>query len=189
MSNLSEAVRHFIARTERDGGVPAPGSLEWLKRQARASFDGAFRALHAPMAPFTWDAQASLAGNSDASTGRVPITFRGPVEIIGLRPSIVQKTRGALVVPTAEDIIVEFDGNDEARFTNTLGDSSSATSGSSTSVVLASLGVQTPRLMGIKLENDKPNIGVKFRWRIQPVGGAAVFEDADIRLSFYCRWL
>ena len=149
-------------------------------------------ALVAPCAPFTWEVFAELTG-SDQATARIPIEFPRPVEILGMRPSVIAITDGALRVPTADDLLALVDANSERRYTNALGVSGPATGNAGSFATLASLSTQGQqgRLVRIRLENAKPTMGVTFRWKLAvPAPPApAIYEDAHIGLALFCRYL
>lgn len=143
-------------------------------------------ALHAPVAPLTWEVQVALP-DAQQETARIPLDFRGPLEIVGLYPSVIRSTNaGGLVVPTTEDILCLIDINNEERLTNRLEQGSAAGPGS-VFVTLAALGVQVPRLLRKELKNARPNVNVQFRWK--RAVGAAFYEDAIVSLAFMVRYL
>lgn len=149
-----------------------------------------FAALAAPVAPLTWETEQPLLG-SVVETPRIPLRFRGPVEVVGFFPSVIALTAGnpPLRAPTLLDIAVKIDINDQDRLTNRLENTTGAGDDRSF-VTLASLSASVvPRLLRFAMLNASPDVGVTFRWRIPPVGGQAIYEDALIGLAFFCRYL
>lgn len=149
----------------------------------------AFAALHAPVAPYTWEVRAQL-DNNVAETNVIPVHFRRPVEIVGLFPTVMPVPPldgGAILVPTPDNIEVLIDINQKRRLTNQLQETGVAGPGESF-VTLSSLSVFVPRLLREKLHAESPDLGVQFRWKSFVVG-APTYDDAIIGLAFYCRFL
>lgn len=147
-----------------------------------------FAALHAPTAMYSWECQTILL-RTVQDTGRIPLRWNRPVEIIGMRPSVVANAivGGGLLVPTAEDIVCAVSANQQDKFTNRL-EFAAAVGAAESFVVLAALGVQTPRLTRIQLTNESPQLDVTFRWRTN-LPGTPTYEDANIALTLFCRYL
>jgi len=144
-------------------------------------------ALHAPVAPYTWEVQALLARTA-IETGRIPLRWNRPVEILGFYASVRQASAvGGLILPTPDDVVVALSANQENRFTNRLEDAA-ATGQAESFVTLAALSVQVPRLTRIQLRNASPQIDVAFRWKTN-VPATPTFEDASVSLAFFCRYL
>ena len=147
-----------------------------------------FVVLASPVSPLTWESETQLPGTL-VETARIPLQFRGPVEITGFYPSVIAITETNLRVPTPQDIAVMIDINDQERITNRLENTTGAGS-SRAFVTLASMSAAIAnRLVRLQLKNASPDVGVTFRWRVPPVGGVAVYEDALIGLAFFCRYL
>lgn len=143
----------------------------------------------AAVAPLTWEVQATL-GRTTLQTGRIPLDFRGPVEIVGFYPSVIAGSAagGALVAPTLDDILVLLDANNQERFTNRLEQTTAAATGAGF-VTLGALGSErAARFVDLKIRNARPDVGVQFRWKRDPAGGA-IYEDAIIGLAFFARYL
>ena len=143
----------------------------------------------ASVAPFTWEVQATL-GRTTLQTGRIPLDFRGPVEIVGFYPSVIDGSAvgGGLTVPGLDDILVLLDVNNEQRFTNRLEQTTAAATGAGF-VTLGALGAaRAQRFLDLKVRNARPDVGVQFRWKRDPSGGA-IHEDAIIGLAFFARYL
>lgn len=150
-------------------------------------YEHPFAALHAPVAPFTWEVRASLA-TAQRATGAVPCHFhRNGVTIVGFRPSVtpvLPLAGGGLVVPTAEDVEVLIGVNNRERLTNQVQETTPAGAGESF-VTLASLDVFTPRLLCYEIP-AAGSVNFEFRWK-QFVGAAAPFEACLIGLTMFCR--
>lgn len=150
-----------------------------------------FQALHAPVAPYTWEVRSTLLTTQQETT-RIPIFFRGPVEIQGFYPSV--RINGAVQggtrrIPTTDNVMVMMDINQQDRLTNRLESTSVAGPGQSF-VTLASMGVLVPRLIRIQILNAAPDVGIQFRWDQDPApGGVPIYENCLIQLAFFCRYL
>lgn len=145
----------------------------------------------ASVAPYTWEVQAAL-GGATLQTGRIPLDFRGPVEIVGFYPSIIvdgAPAGGALVAPTLDDVLVLLDVNNEKRFTNRLEQTTGAATGAGF-VTLGALGAaRAQRFMSLRITNARPDVGVQFRWKVAPPGGGPIYEDAMIGLAFFAKYI
>lgn len=143
----------------------------------------------AAVAPYTWEVQATL-GRTVLQTGRVPLSFKKPVQVVGFYPSVIAGSAvgGGLLVPTLDDILVLLDANEERRFTNRLEQTTAAATGAGF-VTLGALGsARAQRFLNLKLRNAAPDIGVQFRWKRDPAGGA-IYEDALVGLAFFVKYL
>lgn len=143
----------------------------------------------AAVAPFTWEVQAEL-GRTVLQTGRIPLDFRGPVEIVGFYPSVIASSAvgGGLLAPTLDDILVLLDVNNEQRFTNRLEQTTAAATGAGF-VTLGALGAaRAQRFLDLKIRNARPDVGVQFRWKRDP-NGVAIYQNALIGLAFFARYL
>lgn len=144
-------------------------------------------ALHAPVAPYTWEVQALLR-NSVQETPRVPLRWNRPVCIVGMYPSVVAyDIDGQLITPTTDEIAVYIGANQKDRFTNRL-DQGVATGLAESYVTLAAVGIQAPRLWDLRLENDAPQVDVSFRWKTNTIT-SPTHENAYCSLAFYCYYL
>lgn len=191
MSHLQHDVAAFIRQTERDGGIPKPGALEWLKGCAARAFDGCFAALHAPMAPYTWEVAIDLPGLEANSSPEIGSEFKGPVEVLGFFPSLVDvnpAADAAFAKATLDDVLVKVDVNQQDRFTNRNG-IGSVVDQAGGFVTLGSLAVQTPRLVAIRMRVASPVMTFSFRWKVPPVGGVKRYRDTRVSIAEYCRYL
>jgi hypothetical protein len=144
-----------------------------------------FAALNAPVTDLTWEVTEDLPA-ATLETGRLPLDFRGAVEILGFYPSVIPTTATVgLRIPTLDDILVLIDVNQQERLTNRLEQGGNASQGVSY-VTLGAIGVQVPRLFRKVLRQAKPEVGIQFRWKRQD---AAFYQNARISLAFYVRYL
>ena len=161
-----------------------PENLESLIMAADASWDGGFAALHAPVAPLTWEA-AGLLGSDDTETERAGFDFPYRMELVGMRASlsVIQPVVQGKIVPTVDDILCAIDINEAENLTSLDGQTAVGTTKKGGNfVTLGSLSVMVPRLWGLKLVAPKPNVGARFRWKQQ-----GVFADVLISISWYPR--
>jgi hypothetical protein len=194
MSVLGNLVISFVEKAKLSPVEASdPGVLAKLERVAREAFEGAFVALHAPIAPETYEAQGLLLASVDQS-GSVPIAFERPVEIVGFRPSVSPRTPEAsapptIAQPTLEDILVSVNINKKTQVTTSQQAAVLTTAGTTEQfVTLASIGVQVPRLVGFKLRFPQPQIDFIFRWK----AGANAWDDAAdtlVSVAVYARFL
>lgn len=147
-------------------------------------------ANHAPVAPFSWEFQAELDGDEE-HTGRIPLRFARPVQILGFYPSVINnEALGQLEQPTTEHVLCLLHANRETLYTNRL-ESGAGAQAPEDYVTLASMGVQVPRLVNIQLRDGSPTLEAAFRWK----RWAAAFEDTPVypdvicSLTCYCRYL
>src|SRR5688572_27132430 len=134
-----------------------------------------FAALHAPVAPYTWEVQSQLL-TTQLETTRIPIFFNRPTEIMGFYPTVrVQGVPlgGTRRVPTLDDVMILFDINQQDRLTNRLESTSSAGPGQSY-VTLTTFSIITPRLIRIMMQNEAPDVGIQFRWVQAPITAAGI---------------
>lgn len=191
MSHLQHDVSAFIRQAERDGGTIKPGALEWLRKCCARAYDGCFAALHAPMAPYTWEVAIRLDGLEAFSSPELGSEFKGPVEVLGFFPSIIDVdpvADAAFTSATLDDVLCKIDANQQDRFTNRNGIGSTVDQAGGF-VTLSSLAVQTPRLVAIRLMVASPVLTFSFRWKQPPLAGKKRYRDAIISIAEYCRYL
>jgi hypothetical protein len=198
--HLAYSIAEFLRQLEESPDKkPSAGLVAWLRAQARRGFEGAFVALHAPMAPFTWETFVDLHG-AERETGRVAAQFRGPVEIVGFFPTVVpirpvaDPLPAGQVLATPDDVLVNIDANEEDRYTNTKGEGQTSTAIGQLGafVTLSSLAAQgnPGRLTGICLRNASPDLGFTYRWKQPPPAVAPFFfPDVIIGMAMFCRYL
>lgn len=145
-----------------------------------------FAALHAPIAPLTWDLRAELPGAAP-ETGDIPMRFSRPIELLGMTAVVIPKrplAGGGLLTPTLADIDVSLVSDNEDLWTRRL--TESGTSGGLVS--LSGLLVTVPRLLRIVPRGDAPDFTWNFAWA-DFLSGTPFFEDAIIRLSIFARYI
>lgn len=181
--SLAYDVLSYIQRARR-APVDAsdPRVLEALERAARRSFDGAWVARQQPIAPLTWEVQAPLLG-ANPETARVALEFPRPVELVGLAAT-VEVTAAGGTVPTLDNIAVAIDLNNQERITSAQGITAGAGGVNGTFVTLSSM-TNDKRLLGLKCDVAKPNVGFSFRWK----RGAGVFQNSLITVAVFARYL
>lgn len=147
-----------------------------------------YAANHSPVAPYSWEVQATLL-RTNLDTGRLPLRWNRPVEILGMYASVLQHSSegGGLFVPTADAIACALSANQQDRFTSRL-EMAAQTGSAENFVTLASLTVQVPRLVRIQLKNESPQLDVEFRWKTNNPA-SPTFEDAFVSLTFFCRYM
>lgn len=197
MGNLSYAVLDFLSRVKLSpADATDPRLLGRLERMARAAFDGAMVALHAPVAPLTWEVNVLLSNVAGAGvqpeTPRVPLTYPRPVQIVGFLPVVVNAAApaGAELTPTTNDVLVSIDINNDERITNTQGFTTPSSGSGSTFVTLSSMSVLVPRLLMKLIDTPKPDIGFTFRYkRPNGVAGATVYAPSIITMATFARYI
>jgi len=166
-----------------------PTVLDRLEREAKESWEGALVALHAPIAPLSWETRAILPGTVQQTT-RQPLIFPRPVEIVGLFPAVIPVSIApGLRTATPLDIDISIDVNSVDYLTAGQGVSTSAGGTAGNFVTLASVGVQVPRLHMTKLTAPKPDMGMTFHWKLPAAVGAAIYNDSFISVAVYARYL
>jgi hypothetical protein len=147
-------------------------------------------ALHAPVAPFSWEFQADLDGDTER-TARIPLRFTRPVQILGFYPSVIRNAAlGALENPTTEHVLCLLHANREIMYTNRL-ESGQGAQVPENFVTLASLGVQVPRLVNIQLRQGAPELAAEFRWKRWNAAfeETPVYPNAIVTLTAFARYL
>lgn len=184
MSLLREAVAEFVDRVRRrPSDASDPAVLKDLSDAAKTSWDGAFAALHAPVAPDTWEL-STLLNSADPQSSREAMRIPNPTEIVGICVSIVALTQPVgLLVPTADDIAVSIDLDNKTYLTSARGITTAALGRDGTFVSLGCIDVKVPRLFGVKLTNPSTELGVTFRWK----RGINVYQNSLIALDLFTR--
>lgn len=142
--------------------------------------------LHVPQVkPFsndTWEASAFLPGALIQSE-REAIIFPGPCRIVGLYPSIsLNDNATELTIPTADDIMVLLDMNQQRRYTANVGQTSQARNGDGF-VTLAALNTAI-RDLNIEVLKGRPQAGMQFRWK-RFIQGTPIYRDVNISLAMF----
>jgi hypothetical protein len=166
-----------------------PAELNQLIEDAKRSWDGAFGAEHAPIAPLSWEERVLLSGDGNPSE-RVAFKFPQAMEIVGMFAFVETVTNGNLVVPTTTSIDVYLDINNQNNLTQLDGVTTSAPGATrgGNFVTLAGLHVNAPRLMGLKLWGPAPEFGATFKYK-QGTPQSHFYEDAMVGIQLYVREL
>lgn len=145
-----------------------------------------FQALHAPISPFTWGLTVELP-NTVEGTADVPVRFGRPVELMGLKASVLPKLplAGNLVIPTVEDFDILLQTDNQDTWTKTLKESG----GAGGFVPLSHLTIDTPRLLRIVPVGDAPDFTFQFQWAQFIDPSHPLYESAIIRLSAIARYI
>lgn len=182
--SLSYSVLRFIDRVRRKPVLGTdPDELKALEGSALNSFDGAFVALHAPMAPDTYEARGMLLSGS-AESDLLSMRFPSRVQIVGMLPTIVPYgAQGRR--PTLDDIDVSMSSfSGKTNLTSATGITTPAGGGKDgTFVTLSGMSVQAPRLHGIRLDAPTPEVHWKFRWKLGP----GTYQDAIVTMLVFAR--
>lgn len=181
---LSAEVMAFLAKARQSPAYASdPTLLDALERAATTSSDGAFAALHAPVAQETWEARALILGAQQESM-RVPMRIPFASEIVGFYPVAKALGTGGGTTPDLNDIDVSIDLDLKEYLTSARGvtvPGSNALDG--TFVTLGALAVQTPRLIRLALAGKSTDLGVTYRWK----RGAGVHQDTLVTLGLFMR--
>ncbi len=141
--------------------------------------------LHVPrVKPFsndTWEASASLPGTVIQSE-QEPILFPAACRIVGIYPSITLNDAGSLLVPTADDIMVQLSMNKQRVYTANVGQTSQARNGDGF-VTLAALNTLI-RDLNIVVETARPQASMAFRWK-RFVQGTPIYRDVIVSLALF----
>ena len=190
MSSLIHAVLTHVQRVKQRPTVGSdPDELKHLETAAHRSWGDSFAALHAPVASLTWETRALLLGSTPTSD-RVYIDFPGSsdTQLVGIYVSLSTKPGATGATPTRDDIDVFMDVNEKSYLTslrNAKGQGPTSTTKDATYVTLSAIGVQTPRLFGLRIEGPNPQVGFTFRWK----WGANVYADTIIGVAAFVRHL
>lgn len=141
-----------------------------------------------PVAQFSWEVEARLAGAQEA-TAIIPAEFRQPVVILGVYPSVVRTSYGALVVPTVNDLKVEMNSNEDTYWTQQRSEVRNSTGPGATFVALGSLSLEN-RALWLPMRNAAPDLSFRFAWRNWLPGFAEtpLYEDCIVGLTMFCAF-
>ncbi len=141
--------------------------------------------LHVPrVKPFsndTWEASASLLG-AQIQSEQEPIVFPSCCRIVGLYPSITINDNSGLIVPTTDDILVNFSMNKQRVYTANVGQTSQARNGDAF-VTLASLNTLI-RDLNIIVDVPRPQASMAFRWK-RFVPNTPIYRDVIVSLALF----
>lgn len=138
-----------------------------------------------PVARDTWEVQIFLS-RAQESSGRVTMTLPRTCMITGFKCTVVQGSfvGGGLHVASADDLLVQFDLNDERRFTATKQTNfvGQQTNGF---VTLSALDIRE-RLLMILAEGANPDLGFDVAWK-NFTAGTPLYEDAHISIALFIQ--
>lgn len=176
-----EVVR-FADRALKDPSYASdPNILKKLLAWGKDAFEGIV-ALHAPMAPLTWESNALLVP-SQPQSNRVPFRFPWPVEIIGFYPTLMVYGSEEATAPTLFDIRVQIDTDAQNYMTSGDGVATPAGGTVGAFVTLAAMSVLVPRLLGYKLRTPTPDIGFTYQWKDTPTN----FKSTMVSMAMFAR--
>jgi len=166
-----------------------PAELNEIIEAAKRSWDGAFAAEHAPIAPLSWEERVLLSGDGNPSE-RVAFKFPQSMEIVGMFTFVEVVGTSQLMVPTLTSIDVAIDINNQNNLTQLDGVTTAAPGATrgGNFVTLAGLHVNAPRLQGLKLWGPAPEFGATFRYK-QGTPQSPFYQDAMVGLQLYVREL
>jgi hypothetical protein len=191
VTDLKQYVLDFVNAVRRRPALGSdPSELDQLEQSALTSFQGAFGALHAPIAPMSWEARTQFASASPVSE-RIQLDLPFPCMLVGAF-TVVEPigAAGGLVVPTANSIDVTIDLNNHEFMTQIQGTTTPVVGGAlsrdGTFSTLAAIGVNGgARLLGWVIPYRTAQLGVTFRWK----QGAGVYQTSHVGITFYARAL
>lgn len=176
-----EVVRYCSRALSDPQYASDPNVLKKLLNWGKDAFEGIV-ALHAPMAPLTWEINTLFTADV-VQSNRIPFRFPWPVEIIGMLPIVRSVGNQEGVVPTVNDVRVQIDTDAQNYMTSGQGVATPAGGTVGNFVSLPAISVLTPRLLGYKLRTPTPDIGFTFQW----VLGADVYNDALVSVAMFAR--
>lgn len=181
--NLGYTVLDFIQRVRAQ---PADATdsrlLGRLESMAKQAFSGAFVALMAPLARDTREVRVILPGAAVVPTNRQSVIFPQPIEILGFNPIVT--AAGAGTAPDVANIDCAIDINNEQQLQAADGVTTVAGGAAAQFISLPNFSILTPRMMGLRVESPKPDVGFQFRWK-RTIGGAA---DAFVCVGIFYRY-
>ena len=139
--------------------------------------------LHVPrLKPFsndTWEASVALFGNNIQSE-QEPIIFPSACKIVGIYPSITLNDASGLLVPTADDILINLSFNKQRNYTANVGQTSQARNGDAF-VTLRSLSTEI-RDLNIEVLTARPQASIAARWK-RFIAGTPLYRDVIVSLA------
>jgi hypothetical protein len=187
ITDLKQYVLDYVNASRRKPALASdPDELDNLENAALTSFQGAFAALNAPIAPLNWEVRTMFLSTTAVSE-RITLDIPFPCMFVGAYASVEPIANASGVVPTTTSIDVTIDLNLHEYATNIQGTTTPVPNGTpskdGTFVTLASLSVQAPRLWGWVIPYRTAQVGVTFRWK----QGAGVYCNSIVSITFYAR--
>lgn len=193
VTDLKQYVLDFVNAVRRRPALGSdPSELDRMEQAALTSFQGAFGALHAPIAPMSWEARTQFASASPVSE-RIILDIPFPCMIVGAF-AVVEPigSAGGLTVPGPNSIDVTIDLNQHEYMTQVQGTTTPTVGGGltrdGTFCTLSAISTGPAlgaRLLGWVIPYRTAQIGVTFRWK----QGAGVYQTSHVGLTFYARAL
>jgi len=181
--NLGYTVLDFIQRVrQQPADATDPRLLGRLEAMAKQAFSGAFVALMAPLARDTREVRVLLPNALTTPTNRQSVIFPQPIEILGFNPIVTNA--GAGTAPNPSEIDCAIDINNEQNLAASDGVSSPAGGTMAQFISLPNFSILTPRMMGLRVESPKPDVGFQFKNK-RPGSGAA---DAFVCVGIFYRY-
>jgi|ERR1700749_676556 len=141
--------------------------------------------LHVPrVKPFsndTWEASVPLFG-AQLESEVEQILFPAACRVVGLYPSITLNDATNLLVPTTDDILLQFSVNQQRVFTANVGQTSQGRNGSGFAT-LAALNTVL-RDLNIEVGSPRPQFAMKARWK-RFTQGTPLYRDVVVSLSLF----
>lgn len=142
--------------------------------------------LHVPrVKPFsndTWEASASLL-STQIQSEQEPILFPCRCRIVGIYPSITLNDATGRVIPTTDDILVNFTMNKQRNYTANVGQTSQARNGDAF-VTLAAMNTVL-RDLNIVVDTPRPQAAMTFRWKRFIDAANPIYRDVIVSMALF----
>jgi hypothetical protein len=177
LSNLAVDIRRYVHEVRQRPSSALGAPLDDLERAANRSFDGAFAAIHAPIARYTFMLR-SILDPTKWETDEDQVELDGDTEIVGMFPQLLLLDLEAdgTKLPPIEAIDVSFSVNNPKDLYTSTGTRRRSQEDNTQVVSLAAMSSTIPRLLGIECEGASPKVAAKFRWAVPDL---ALVADRD----------
>ena len=142
--------------------------------------------LHVPrVKPFsndTWEASGSLL-STQIQSEQEPIIFPSACRIVGIYPSITLNDATNRVIPTLDDILVNFSMNKQRNYTANVGQTSQARNGDAF-VTLNAMNTAL-RDLNIVVNTPRPQASMAFRWKRFIDSANPIYRDVIVSLALF----
>jgi len=187
---LEALVKQYVERARREPSFAAAANvLDDLARAAAVPFRGGVSPAPVPIATDSLETSIVLSRASLVPSARVPLVMPSAVEIVGVLP-IVRSTFAAaeagLPDPTTDDVQVSLDLNNQ-RYLTQAG-STSAGSTPAQFVTMSGL-ASNNRLLGLRLDNARPEVGFTWRWKTNAAAAPAPWRSAIVTCVLFVNYL